>query len=136
MAKSKSKSITQTSSSIRSQSNPMLNARLAPLSNRGLPLTTAILIAYELLRPRINSTDDLSFFADEQDKEKDVELQFPLEWGIAKALGDLAGVMLMRIAEKAPVGLMRNEPNDDLPGCAEGGREPKCEPGRDWPDRK
>src|SRR5262245_18666020 len=84
-----------------------LEAKVADLQNTGLPITTAMLMAYELMRERVNGSPELT----------------PED--IAKNIGNLAGHILEKVKKlrgDVPTGPdARAEPDDPHPGCRENG---------------
>ncbi len=102
----------------RSTKDKLFQLGMGDLQNTGLPITTAMLVAYEILKRSGAANVELA------DQKAALRL--------AKNFGDVAGTILQRIQIQGGVTIAREEPNDPTPGCVE-------DPGNtcDWPpDRR
>lgn len=93
----------------------ILKSKIGEMTNNGVPATTALVMAYELMQVQLQNSNQLESI------EQDAVLE------IAKNLGNLAGTILNQM--KAAGGVGREEPDDEVPGCntpqAPGGG-PRC----------
>jgi hypothetical protein len=98
-----------------------LSAKISELDNRGDPTTTALVIAYELMSKRLQEVSYRRKVADESQRDEsnkpNERFRITIEQKVAAEIGSLAGTILAR-AERA-VGILREEPNDPVPGCHE-----------------
>ena len=98
-----------------------LSAELSMLDNSGDPITTALVIAYELMSHRIDEVTYQRGQIDAQAKPGNADTKpaqrITLEQRIAAELGHLANVILERASRHSNE--KRQEPDDFTPGCYE-----------------
>lgn len=97
-----------------------LNSNIADLQNTGLPITTALLIAYELIRNKVNDYDLIRDEENADDTLKAAE--------IAASIGRLAGTILKQLHATSGLSIYREEPSDPTPGCAGDNDSGNCDP--------